>query len=148
MIIQISRPETEEEFEEYYALRWRILRAPWGQPRGSEQDEFEAAADHLTARDQNGRLLGVGRLHLNSADEAQIRYMATGENCRHCGVGRALCRRLEQLAIDRGADRLVLNAREDVVGFYERAGFEITGPGPVLYDVIRHSTMVKRLKRY
>jgi predicted GNAT family N-acyltransferase len=143
--LQISKPETPEQFKEYYDLRWRILRAPWDRLRGSEKDEFDETADHVTVRDEDGRLLAVGRLHMNNAREAQIRYMATEEFCRGFGIGRALIGRLEEIARDRGAERIVLNARAHVVGFYQRYGFVVTGPGPTLFDKLKHSRMEKSL---
>jgi len=143
--LQISKPETPEQFKEYYDLRWRILRAPWDRLRGSEKDEFDETADHVTVRDENGRLLGIGRLHMNNAQEAQIRFMATEEFCRGFGIGRALMGRLEEIARDHGAERIVLNARAHVVGFYQRFGFAVTGPGPTLFDKVKHSRMEKQL---
>jgi predicted GNAT family N-acyltransferase len=143
--LQIGKPETPEQFKEYYDLRWRILRAPWDRLRGSEKDEFDETADHVTVRDEDGRLLAVGRLHMNNAREAQIRYMATEEFCRGFGIGRALIGRLEEIARTRGADRIVLNARAHVVAFYQRFGFTVTGPGPTLFDKLKHSRMEKSL---
>jgi predicted GNAT family N-acyltransferase len=141
----IGKPESPEQFKEYFDLRWRILRAPWDRLRGSEKDEFDETADHVTVRDEDGRLLAVGRLHMNNAREAQIRYMATEEFCRGFGIGRALIGRLEKIARDRGAERIVLNARAHVVGFYQRFGFTVTGPGPTLFDKLKHSRMEKSL---
>ena len=141
----IAKPETPEQFDEYFFLRWRILRAPWDRLRGSEKDEFDETADHVTVRDQDGRLLGIGRLHFNSWQEAQIRFMATEEDCRGTGVGRLLIGRLEEIARARGAERIVLNARDSVLGFYLRFGYAVTGPGPTLFDKIRHSRMEKSL---
>ena len=144
-MLQIAKPETPEQFVEYFDLRWRIMRAPWDQPRGSERDEFEEAADHVTARDQGGRLLGIGRLHLNNEREAQIRYMAIEEGCRGQGVGRAIIEKLEVLANDRGVKRIVLNARDNVVGFYQRLGYSVIGPGPTMFGKVKHAKMEKRL---
>ena len=145
-MLQIFKPETPEQWWEYFDLRWRVLRAPWDQPRGSEKDEFDEIADHVTVRDQEGRLLGVGRLHLNNEKEAQIRYMATGEDCRGLGVGRVIIRKLEELARARGVERIVLNARDNVVGFYLRFGYTVIGPGPTLFGKVKHSKMEKRLQ--
>jgi ribosomal protein S18 acetylase RimI-like enzyme len=143
-MLQISKPETPEQWGEYFDLRWRILRAPWDQPRGSEKDEFDEIADHVTVRDQEGRLLGVGRLHLNNEKEAQIRYMATEEDCRGLGVGQAIIIKLEELARARGVERIVLNARDNVLGFYRRFGYTVIGPGPTLFGKVKHSKMEKR----
>ncbi|MEX2163740.1 MAG: GNAT family N-acetyltransferase [Sulfuricaulis sp.] len=145
-MLQISKPETPEQWGEYFDLRWRILRAPWDQPRGSEKDEFDEIADHVTVRDQEGRLLGVGRLHMNNKKEAQIRYMATEEDCRGLGIGRVIIKKLEELARARGVERIVLNARDNVVGFYLRFGYTVTGPGPTLFGKVKHSKMEKRLQ--
>ena len=145
-MLQISKPETPEQWGEYFDLRWRILRAPWDQPRGSEKDEFDEIADHVTVRDQEGRLLGVGRLHLNNEKEAQIRYMATEEDCRGLGVGRVIINKLEELARARGVERIVLNARDNVLGFYQRFGYAVTGSGPTLFGKVKHSKMEKRLQ--
>jgi len=145
-MLQISKPETPQQWGEYFDLRWRVLRAPWDQPRGSEKDEFDEIADHVAVRDQDGRLLGVGRLHLNNEKEAQIRYMATEEDCRGLGVGRVIINKLEELARARGVERIVLNARDNVLGFYLRFGYTVIGPGPTLFGKVKHSKMEKRLQ--
>src|SRR5437868_8913026 len=69
-------PASPAEWDAYFDLRWRLLRHPWGQPRGSERDSLEDSAIHLLATDDTGRALACGRLHLNSPTEAQVRYMA------------------------------------------------------------------------
>jgi N-acetylglutamate synthase-like GNAT family acetyltransferase len=141
----LSAPRTEAEFEAYYDLRWRVLRAPWAQPRGSERDEFEEVADHVTAVDPEGRLIGVGSLRPTGQGEARIRYMAIEEAWRGRGVGRAILARLEAQAQRRSVSRILLNAREGVIGFYERMGYSVAGEAPTLFGVIRHSRMEKQL---
>ena len=145
-MLQISKPETPGQFDEYYNLRWRVLRAPWDKLRGSEKDEYDESADHVTARDHHGRLLGIGRLHMNSKEEAQIRYMVVEEEYRGFGVGRAIINKLEEFARARGATRIVLNARNSVLGFYQRCGYSVIGPGPTMFDKVKHSKMEKILQ--
>ena len=142
---EIDQPESPEQIAAYYDLRWRILRAPWNQPRGSEQDEWESQAEHVTASVESGQLVGVGRLHFNDTAEAQIRYMAIEPDFQRGGIGRAIVERLEQLAIAKGAKRITLNARENVVGFYERLGYQVVGAGPTMFDAVRHLKMEKVL---
>lgn len=144
-MLTVNHPKSPEEFEEYYDLRWRVLRGPWNQPRGSERDEFDPTADHVIARDEDGKLIGIGRLHLKNDREAQIRYMATEENARRSGAGRVIIGRLEAIAKEHDVRRITLNARENVVGFYEHLGYRVTGRGPTMFDEIRHSKMVKEL---
>lgn len=140
----IREPQSPEEFEQYYALRWRILREPWGQPRDSEKDEHETSAVHLMAWVQ-GTLAGVGRLHFNSPTEAQIRYMAVEENYRNREVGAEILRELENRARQKGATSVVLNARDRAVRFYLKNGYRIQGKAEILFDSVDHWAMRKDL---
>ena len=54
--------------------------------------------------------------------------VAVLETERSHGIGRALMVELEREAARRGAKRVILNAQEDVVPFYERLGYTPTGP--------------------
>ena len=121
------------------------MRAPWNQPRGSERDEFEDAARHLLARNAAGEPSGVGRIHWNSDEQAQIRYMATRDDQRGRGVGASIIGRLEQIARERGTRTIVINARAPAVPFYEKLGYTVIGDGVTLYGVIPHKRMRRRL---
>lgn len=58
-MIIIRSPQTRDEFKTYYAARYRVLREPWGQPKGTEKDDYEPISRHLMALDdQNGEVLG------------------------------------------------------------------------------------------
>jgi len=69
-MIRISQPR-EKDMDQYFELRWRVLRKPWNQPRGSEIDEMDDRAIHLAAYDGDRIVAGAGCI-LNS-EEAQIR---------------------------------------------------------------------------
>jgi N-acetylglutamate synthase-like GNAT family acetyltransferase len=142
----IKSPQTDIEFQQYYELRWRILRAPWQQPRGSERDEYETMAIHAIAMDDSNSVVGVARLHQTDNTSAQIRYMAVDDGLQKSGVGKALLHYLEEQARALGVRQINLNARENCVGFYIKQGYHITGPGPVLYGEIKHQKMQKPLK--
>jgi len=66
MDVVIKQPQSPDEFKQYYQLRWRILRAPWGEPEGSEVDEIEEQCFHIMLTN-NEKTVGVGRLQFNSA---------------------------------------------------------------------------------
>lgn len=143
--MRILTPESDDDFARYYDLRWRILRAPWGQPRGSERDERDADSWHRMAC-LSGRIpVGVARLHFNTPAQAQIRYMAVEPECRRRGIGAALAAALEQTARQQGAAEIVLDARDESAGFYTRMGYEVVGAAHTLYGRIRHQAMRKRL---
>lgn len=146
MTIIVKHAETPDELEQYYGLRWCILRAPWKQPRGSEKDDIEDSCVHIMAR-ENDAVIGVGRLQFNPGSEAQIRYMAVSPEHERRGVGKRIIHALEQEAIEKGAGYIFLHARERAVGFYERLGYRVTGKSYLLFDEIQHYTMRKDITR-
>jgi ribosomal protein S18 acetylase RimI-like enzyme len=145
--IKLIEPTTPAEFRQYYDLRWRTLRAPWNQPRGSETDSLDAISTHLMAVNSRHCVLGVGRLHFATIGEARIRYMGVATDYRRRGIGTMILRGLEQKAISLGAARVVLDAREAALGFYRKYGYIATGPGPMLFKRIAHVRMEKQLHR-
>ena len=132
--LEIREPRSGVDFGLYYDLRWRILREPWTAQRETARDELEDTAYHLMGF-LGDRLVGVGRLHFNTADEAQVRYMAVEEGFKGEGVGSAILGALEKRACERGARRIVLNAREGAVHFYERHGYRRTAHASELFGI-------------
>ena len=143
--IKIIQPLTTDEFEKYFNLRWEILRKPWHQPKGSECDELEEAAVHFMAVDDRQKLIGVCRLHFVDETTGQIRYMAVLPDLQHKGIGRILLSDAENVARKKGIKLLILQARENVVGFYERQGYQVKEKTFLLYDEIQHFLMKKVL---
>lgn len=143
----LHRPETESDWEAYYQCRWEILREPWDQPKGSEKDEHDADAYHVMVVDHENEnnVLGVGRVHFNTPTEAQVRYMAVKEDLREQGIGSLILTNLEQYAIDQGAEKIMLFARENAIDFYLRRGYFSQGPAPNLYGQIPHLHMTKTI---
>ncbi len=142
--LEIRSPRGREEMEQYYDLRWRILRAPWAQGRGGERDEHEEEAFHVAAW-AGGRIVGVGRLHFTAPHEAQIRYMAVESELQGRGIGGRILAELEQCARAAGAGKIVLNARDRAVEFYRQHGYRVMRPSEVLFDAIPHWQMEKAL---
>jgi ribosomal protein S18 acetylase RimI-like enzyme len=136
-------PKNEADLERYFELRWRVLRAPWDQPRGSERDDREDESIHLMVRDANGGALAVGRLHLNSPTEAQVRFMAVDPRAQGRGLGSLILRSLEERAQEAGARTVVLNARESAQRFYEQHAYRVEGPAPRLFGGVDHLRMRK-----
>lgn len=141
----LREPQSEADWKSYFDLRWRVLRAPWNQPRGSERDDQEDQSIHLMICDRDRRALAAGRLHFRSPAEAQVRYMAVDEAFAGRGLGWKVLRELECRAASAGASRIVLNARKNAVPFYLKHGYAVTGPADTLYGVIEHSRMAKEI---
>jgi predicted GNAT family N-acyltransferase len=143
--MKIIEPLTAGELQRYYELRWKILREPWNQPRGSEQDELEHCSRHVMVVDSNRAVIAVGRLHFNAIQEAQIRYMAVAVEQQRKGIGTRLMAALEQRAVELGAACVVIDARESALRFYRKQGYEPQGPGHTLFNSIAHVKMRKGL---
>lgn len=141
----ISEPLNPSEFDRYYELRYRMLRAPWGQPAGSERDELETSSIHLVVRAQDGCIVGCGRLTPETGRCGRIRYMAIDVPYQKMGLGSRLLITLEQRALRLNLQLLRLNARSEQLAFYLKHQYRRLGPGPLLFDQIPHERMEKRL---
>jgi predicted GNAT family N-acyltransferase len=144
MNIIVKQPDSAKEFKQYLDLRWKVLRAPWGEPKGSEIDDIEDRCFHVMAT-LDDKVVGVGRLQYNTGNEAQIRYMAVEKEHEGNRIGRRIVEALEQEAGKRNIKRIVLDAREPAVGFYQKLGYSIEKKSYLLFDKIQHFRMKKRL---
>jgi len=142
---KIQQPVTEEEFKHYYHLRWKILRAPWKQPEGSEVDDIEDQCFHAMAVSSDNKVIGVARLQFNSKTESQIRYMAVAEEYERQGIGLALVNAIEQHAKSKLCKIIMLDAREPAVDFYKNLGYKVVKKTYLLFDLIQHFQMVKEI---
>jgi predicted GNAT family N-acyltransferase len=142
---ELVEPSSESDWECYFDLRWRILRSPWEQPRGSERDNLDPRSFHLLIRDSSGQPVAVGRLHFNSCAEAQVRYMAVDELRRGQGFGARILKGLEMRAQAHGAAHVILNAREEALGFYQKHGYAVESEAATMFGTVRHWRMRKEL---
>ncbi len=144
----ITSPKTTSEFEQYFHLRWRLLRKPWGEAKGSEQDETDKTHTddcyHVMAM-ENNIVCGVARLEFISTDQSQLRYMAVDEDYQNKGIGRLMIEHVENIARQHNRSELFLNARENAVGFYEKLGYSVSEKSYLLFNAIQHYKMTKSL---
>ena len=140
----IKSPENNKEWENYLLFRWENLRKPLGMSKESLADAIEDESFHLMGIDDDENVIASGRVHFNSDKEAQIRYMAVDDNFKRMGIGSKIVSKLEKYAISKGADNMVLNAREKAISFYLSLGYDEVGP--YQSDTgIPHKTMRKTL---
>ncbi|MFH6908952.1 YiiD C-terminal domain-containing protein [Vibrio fluvialis] len=144
-MFKLITPKTDNQLNKYYHFRWQLLREPWRMPIGSERDEYDAMSHHRMIVDSRGRPIAIGRLYITPDNEGQIRYMAVKASRRAKGMGSLVLVALESLARQEGAKRLVCNAREDAIKFYEKNGFERRGELTDERGPVRHQQMVKPL---
>ena len=138
-------PKTAVEFEQYYQLRWQVLRKPWGQALGSERDGLEQESFHRMIIDENNKVLAVGRLEKTSQFSGQIRFMAVSLKAQGQGLGQIIIKALELQAQKLGITDLTLSARESAMAFYQKLGYQSHGFSHLLFDEIKHFSMSKAL---
>lgn len=143
MHIIIKEPKTKKEIEDYYDIRWHVLREPHNQPRGSEKDDLEELAIHLIVYDEGRIPAAAGRAHFNSDVEVQIRFMAVDPHYQNFGIGSSLLSALEKRVKTRGASYIILNSRESAIGFYKKNGYRIIGKAESIFGSIEHMKMRK-----
>lgn len=100
---------------------------------------------------EDGRLAGVASLFRvkNSAfteeEQYQLRGMAVLGNHQKKGFGERLLAAAEAYALNQNAQLVWFNARENAVGFYERAGYQKQGGPFTIAGIGPHFVMYKKL---
>ena len=122
-----------------------MLREPWGQPKGSERDDQENSSTHIALFNPDKTAVAVGRVQLNTPDEAQVRFMAVDSDYQNKGFGRIVLTAVENAASQLGARYVILQAREKAVPFYISCGYHHVEKTFLLYGSIQHYLMKKQL---
>jgi len=143
--LKLQSPVTQEEFLEYYNLRWIVLREPWKMSPGTEKDEIEESSIHKMMVDKALGAVAVGRLHFNSSSQGQVRFMAVHPKCQGRGYGSVILNELEKIALKEGREEIILQARENAIRFYQKNGYLIREKSYLLFDSIQHYLMYKIL---
>lgn len=141
---RIQAPDTPELRAAYFHFRWLNLREPWNFPPGSEKDEYEQVSEHRVILNDDGHIVACGRVHLNTAEEAQIRHIAVDSKHRGNGLGQQILDELERVAMDLGAIRAVTNSRETSTDFFLACGFSIEREASNELGMLKRQQMVKR----
>ena len=140
----IRKPLSKEDYELMYDLRWRVLREPWDQPRGSEKDDIETES-HQFIVTLNEKIVATARFHKNSEMEGQIKYLAVEKKYRNRRIATKLMLYIEGVAVNLGLTSILLNTRKTAKEFFEKLDYEIVRDDPLLFNEIEHFTMRKIL---
>jgi hypothetical protein len=106
-------------------VRYEALYSEWELPRSLVEDTDGRTYRHLAAF-AGERLVGYARIHLDGGESKIFQVSVTGD-WRGRGVARALMDELIGLARSHGRTEVVLDAREHVLGVYEKLGFVVAG---------------------
>lgn len=141
----IKQASSPEELQAILQLRYKVLRKPWNKPIDSATDILEPNSVNAYISDDKGNVIACGRLHENENRVGQIRFMAVDEAYRKKGYGKLIADFLEVKARAMGLHKIQLHARENAVEFYKSCGYIIKERTFLLWDIIQHYLMEKRL---
>jgi predicted N-acetyltransferase YhbS len=127
-MIIIKNPKTREEFKAYYALRFHVLREPWGQAKGTEKDDYEPISDHFMAvDDKNGEIVGAVKLVEKEPGVGQFSQMAVAPSRQRQGIGKLLIETVENAARSHGYKTIGIFTHLISTGFYAKFGYVTRG---------------------
>ena len=91
-----------------------------------EIDGLDEEAIHILG-ELNGEPIAAGRVRL-AGKTARLERLAIVQSYRGCGYGSQLLEYMSKVAVDRGAEKLLLHAQVAAINFYEKHGFYTSGP--------------------
>ena len=115
-----------KDYEKMLALRYEILRKPLGLEFRKEYLDQDAN-DILIASFDEDEMLGCCILTPLGDGDIRLRQMAVQKKLQGKGIGESIMMFAENLARDKGYKRLMMHARDNVIGFYEKFGYKIKG---------------------
>jgi N-acetylglutamate synthase-like GNAT family acetyltransferase len=113
------------QYNQMVQLRNLILRQPLG--LGFSEDELSREKnDILIGAFDDDEMLGCCVLTPIDNSTIRLRQMAVHGSLQGKGIGASIMSFAENLARDKGFNRIIMHARDTAMGFYEKLGFKIT----------------------
>ncbi len=131
------------EYIQMVQLRKQILRIPLGLSF-TEEELADENKNILIAAYDDDVMLGCCMLCPVDPQTVRLRQMAVQGNLQGQGIGASIMSFAENLARDKGFDRVIMHARDSAIGFYEKLGYKVVGEGFMEVN-LPHHLMVKEL---
>ena len=146
LMISIRTPQTKEDFKAYYAVRFHVLREPWGHPKGTEKDDYEPISQHFMALDDSsGEVVGVVKWLEKAPGVAWLSHLAVMPDHQKQGIGRQLVETVETAARQKGCSLIGAHARLNSTEYFEKLGFQIKDLPVHLFGTVQTVWMEKEL---
>jgi N-acetylglutamate synthase-like GNAT family acetyltransferase len=142
----VREASSAQELKSILNLRYKVLREPWNQPASTATDSLENSSLNAYISDDSGKAIACARLQENENKVGQIRFMAVDSAYQGKGLGKMIVEHLEKRAKDIGLNLVELQARENAVRFYESCGYKIREKTFLLWGIIQHYLMEKKIR--
>lgn len=113
------------EYNAELELRNKVLRIPLG--LNVYDDDLSNELNHFHIGAFYNELIGVLILTPLSKSEVKMRQVAVEEELQGKGIGKMLVDFSEKVSKEKGFERIVMNARDSAVPFYEKLGYRKEG---------------------
>ncbi|MDE0569816.1 MAG: GNAT family N-acetyltransferase [Verrucomicrobiales bacterium] len=104
-------------------LRNELLRKPLGMSLFDQDLEEERDFIHLIGKNEEQELIAYLQFKKIEEDTLKMQQVVVAELAQGKGIGRKFILFSEQFAIMSGFSSIILHARENVIGFYERLDY-------------------------
>ena len=126
------------EYLQMVNLRDNLLRRPLGLTY-SHDELIKEIDDTLIVCTEDDKILGCCILTKLDNNTARLRQMAVANNLQGKGIGASIINFAENIARDKGYKKMVLHARDTVIGFYEKFGYAVNGNQFIEVNLPHHS---------
>jgi N-acetylglutamate synthase-like GNAT family acetyltransferase len=113
------------QYNQMVQLRNQMLRQPLGLSFTEEELASEKNDILIGAFDEDD-MLGCCVLTPLDNSTVRLRQMAVHGSLQGKGIGASIMAFAENLARDKGYNKIIMHARDTAMGFYEKLGFRIT----------------------
>lgn len=114
------------EFEIVKAIRTCVFTNEQGADADDEFDSYDSTSLFALLYDDKNEPVGTARIAQTSSG-IKIGRIAILKECRGKGYGADIVKAVTQKAFDMGADKVLVDAQNYAVPFYEKLGFTVIG---------------------
>lgn len=107
-------------------LRYQTLRKPLGLIF-TEEELAQEKEELLIAAFDDDDMIGCCVLTPLDKVTLRLRQMAVHPELQGTGIGESIIHFAENLAKDKGFERIIMHARDTAIGFYEKFGYRVVG---------------------
>lgn len=132
-------------YKQVIDLRYNIFFRPYNFGLDKVYDSLEKEATHLVCA-HGSEVLGYGRLTFEDDENAVVSQLVVKENFQRQGIGKGILNYLMSFSQEKGYKKIILSAKVEAKGFYEKLGFVSEGDEfPSKKTGLPHIKMVKSL---
>ena len=144
MKLNIRKAENSSDFSKLFEIRKKVYVDELDVPIQLEFDEYDETAFHFVV-EVDDSIVGTARLVV-LGNEGNIGRVCILKDFRRKGLGTKLITSIIEASMDIGLDRLNVEAKVDVLSFYEKIGF-VTEGNEYLEVGVPHKKMFLMLKK-